>query len=168
MKIFFSEKVLSVITGFNWKTLKLIEVLTDVSRISLQPLFHYFAKSALNAIRLIRFSVKSVSLQSTDEQSIQSSSLRACAEELDDQAFLYLIKPATKCILMHALVKKWVGLGLFFIYFCLFQTNTSILTTNIYEKMLWPSSIWCQDSNPRPSERKSTPITTRPGLVIGS
>ena len=27
-----------------------------------------------------------------------------------------------------------------------------------------PSSIWCQDSNPRPSERESLPITTRPGL----
>ena len=26
-----------------------------------------------------------------------------------------------------------------------------------------PSSIWCQDSNPRPSEREPPPITTRPG-----
>ena len=27
-----------------------------------------------------------------------------------------------------------------------------------------PSSIRCQDSNPRPSKRESSPITTRPGL----
>ena len=30
--------------------------------------------------------------------------------------------------------------------------------------MSCPSSIWRQDSNPRPLERESTPITTRPGL----
>ena len=35
-------------------------------------------------------------------------------------------------------------------------------TTNICEKC--PSSIRCRDSNPRPSERESLPITTRPGL----
>ena len=50
------------------------------------------------------------------------------------------------------------------IYFWSFQTNITILTTNIFEKMLWPSSIWRWDSNPRPSERKSPPMTTRPGL----
>ena len=38
------------------------------------------------------------------------------------------------------------------IYFRSFQTNITILTTNIFEKMLWPSSIWRRDSNPRPSE----------------
>ena len=30
--------------------------------------------------------------------------------------------------------------------------------------MSWPSCIWRQDSNPRPSEHESPPITTRPGL----
>ena len=30
--------------------------------------------------------------------------------------------------------------------------------------MLCPSSIWHQDLNPRPSEHKSPPITTRLGL----
>ena len=30
-----------------------------------------------------------------------------------------------------------------------------------------PSSIWCQDSNPRPFEHESSPITTRPGLRQG-
>ena len=53
--------------------------------------------------------------------------------------------------------------GLFFVYFRSFQTNIiTIFTTNICEKC--PSSIWCRDSNPRPSERESLPITTRPGL----
>ena len=33
------------------------------------------------------------------------------------------------------------------------------------EKMLWPSSLWCRDSNPQPLEHKSPPITTRPGLM---
>ena len=52
--------------------------------------------------------------------------------------------------------------GLFFDNFQSFQTNNTIFTTNICEKC--PSSIWCRDSNPRPSERESLPITTRPGL----
>ena len=50
-----------------------------------------------------------------------------------------------------------------FVYFQSFQTNIiTIFTTNICEKC--PSSIRCRDSNPRPSERESLPITTRPGL----
>ena len=28
----------------------------------------------------------------------------------------------------------------------------------------YPSSIWCRDSNPQPSEHESLPKTTRPGL----
>ena len=35
-------------------------------------------------------------------------------------------------------------------------------TANKCEKC--PSTIWCWDSNPRPSEYESPPITTRPGL----
>ena len=46
--------------------------------------------------------------------------------------------------------------------FSSFQTNITIFTTSICEKC--PSSIWCWDSNPRPSGDESPPITTRPGL----
>ena len=46
--------------------------------------------------------------------------------------------------------------------FSSFQTNITILTTNKCEKC--PSSIRCWDSNSQPSEHKSPPITTRPGL----
>ena len=52
---------------------------------------------------------------------------------------------------------------LFFVYFRSFQANIiTIFTTNICEKS--PSSIRCRDSNPRPLEHESLPITTRPGL----
>ena len=36
---------------------------------------------------------------------------------------------------------------------------------NFYNKYVkkCPSSIWCRDSNPRPSDRESLPKTTRPG-----
>ena len=57
---------------------------------------------------------------------------------------------------------KWANPGLFFVYFRSFQTNITIFTTIICEKC--PSSIPCRDSNSRPSERESLPITTRPGL----
>ena len=49
--------------------------------------------------------------------------------------------------------------------FSSFQTNITFLTTNICEKMLWPSSKWRRYSNPRPLEHNSPPITTRPGLL---
>ena len=39
----------------------------------------------------------------------------------------------------------------------------TIFTTNKCEKC--PSSIWCRDSNSRPLEHESPPITTRPGLT---
>ena len=47
--------------------------------------------------------------------------------------------------------------------FSSFQTNITNFTTNKYVKK-WPSSIWCWDSNSRPLEHLSPPITTRPGL----
>ena len=51
----------------------------------------------------------------------------------------------------------------FFVCFRSFQSNIiTNFTTNICEKCA--SSIWCWDSNSRPSERESLPITTRPGL----
>ena len=43
--------------------------------------------------------------------------------------------------------------------FGLFQTNNAIFTINKCEKC--PSSIQCWDSNPRPLEHESSPITTR-------
>ena len=49
--------------------------------------------------------------------------------------------------------------------FSVFSNKQYNFTTNICEKN--PSSIWCQDSNPQPSERESLPITTRPGLPRG-
>ena len=55
-------------------------------------------------------------------------------------------------------IKKWANPGLFFFYFRSFQTNITIFTTNIFEKM----SI--QYTVPGPLERESLPITTRPGL----
>ena len=50
----------------------------------------------------------------------------------------------------------------FLFIFGLFKQTLQIFTTNICEKC--PSSIRCRDSNPRPLERESPPITTRPGL----
>ena len=58
---------------------------------------------------------------------------------------------------------KWAILGLFCL-FSSFQKNITILTTNICEKMLWLSSKWRRDSNPRPLEPESPPITTWLGL----
>ena len=51
----------------------------------------------------------------------------------------------------------------FIVYFRSFQTNIiTIFTTNYMKKC--PFSIWRRDSNPRPLEHESQPITTRPGL----
>ena len=47
--------------------------------------------------------------------------------------------------------------------FHLFSCFQSIFTTNIYEKC--PSSIQCRDSNSRPLEHESPPVTTRPELL---
>ena len=46
--------------------------------------------------------------------------------------------------------------------FGLFKQTIQFLQ-QIYVKKC-PSSIWCRDSNPRPLERESLPIATRPGL----
>ena len=50
--------------------------------------------------------------------------------------------------------------------FGLFKQNNTIFTTNQYEKR--PTSIWCRDFHPQPFKHESSPITTRPGLDIGS
>ena len=58
---------------------------------------------------------------------------------------------------------KWAKPGLLFVYFRYFQTNIfKIFTTNKCEKC--PSSIGCRDLNSQPSDYKSPPLTTRPGL----
>ena len=49
-----------------------------------------------------------------------------------------------------------------FSVFCLFKQTFQFLQQINMKKC--PSSIWCQDSNPRLSEHESPPITTRPGL----
>ena len=46
--------------------------------------------------------------------------------------------------------------------FSSFQTNITIFIANKCEKCA--SSIQCWDSNPRPLERESSSVTTRPGL----
>ena len=48
--------------------------------------------------------------------------------------------------------------------FELFQTNNTIFTTIQCEQMSCPSSIRRRESNPRPLECESPPMTTRPGL----
>ena len=50
------------------------------------------------------------------------------------------------------------------IYFRSFETNIITILQQIYVKKC-PSNIWCWDSNPRPLEHESPPITTRPGLL---
>ena len=51
--------------------------------------------------------------------------------------------------------------------FSVFFKQTTQFLQQIYVKKC-PSSIRCRDSNPRPSERESLPITTRPGLPPNS
>ena len=63
--------------------------------------------------------------------------------------------------LFTSFFKKWAIPGLCLIYFRSFQTNITIFTM-LCEKC--PTSITCRDSNPRPLERESLPVTTRPGL----
>ena len=49
-----------------------------------------------------------------------------------------------------------------FSFIFVFKKHITILTTNKCKKC--PSSIWCRDSNSRPLEHESAPITTRPGF----
>ena len=52
----------------------------------------------------------------------------------------------------------------FSLIFGLFKQTSLQFLQQIYVKKC-PSSIWCRDSNPQPSERESLPITTRPGFT---
>ena len=50
-----------------------------------------------------------------------------------------------------------------FEFIFVFSNTLQIIQQITYVKKC-PSSIWCQDSNSRPLEHDSPPITTRPGL----
>ena len=50
--------------------------------------------------------------------------------------------------------------------FSVFFKQTIQFLQQINVKMSCPSSIWRQDSNPQPLEHETSPITTRPGLVL--
>ena len=58
--------------------------------------------------------------------------------------------------------KKWANPVLFFIYFRLFRTHYKFYNKYVCEKC--PSILQCQDSNSRPLEQESPPMTTRLGL----
>ena len=76
-------------------------------------------------------------------------------------------RPRAKILILKSFLQlffKWANPDLFFIYFWSFQTNNTILKTNLCEKMSCPSSIWRQDLNPQSIEHELSPITTRPGL----
>ena len=62
---------------------------------------------------------------------------------------------------LYFFVKNGHRQPLFWLFWS-FQTNTTNFTANRCEK--FSSSIWCWDSNPRPSGHESPSITTRPGL----
>ena len=58
---------------------------------------------------------------------------------------------------------KWAIIpDIFFVNFRLFKTTLQFLQQINLKKC--PSSIWCWDLNPQPSEHESPPRTTRPGL----
>ena len=66
---------------------------------------------------------------------------------------------------MAIFFKKWANPGLFFHLFSVFSNKHYKFLQQIYVKKC-PSSIRCWDLNPRPFERESLPITTRPGLPL--
>ena len=72
------------------------------------------------------------------------------------------IQQKTRSFLKEFFFKK-MGQSWPLFYVRSFQTNNTISTTNQCEK--YPSNIWRRDSNPRPFEHESCPITTRPGLM---
>ena len=64
-------------------------------------------------------------------------------------------------------LKNWANSGLFFVLFSVFFKQTLQFLQQINVKKC-PSSIRRRDSNPRPFEHESSPITTRPGLPPNS
>ena len=59
---------------------------------------------------------------------------------------------------------KWANPGLFLFIFDLFKQTLQFFQQICVKKC--PSSIWCRDSNPQPSERESLPTGSFPVLVI--
>ena len=59
---------------------------------------------------------------------------------------------------------KWAIHGLFLFIFDLFKQTLQFFQQICVKKC--PSSIWCRDSNPQPSERESLPTGSFPVLVI--
>ena len=88
----------------------------------------------------------------------------------DNNSFSYLLPlKRLQCFnrmwqLTHPLIflKKWTNPSHFYFIFGLFKQTIQFLQQINVKKC--PSSIWCQDSNPRPFTHESSPITTRPGL----
>ena len=64
----------------------------------------------------------------------------------------------SKCFFLN-----WANSGLFFVLFSVFFKQTLQFLQQINVKKC-PSSLRRRDSNPRPFEHESSPITTRPGL----
>ena len=60
--------------------------------------------------------------------------------------------------------KKWANPGLFSRLFSVFFKQKYNFYNQCENMSKCPSSIWHRDSNPRPYELESSPITTRPGL----
>ena len=56
-----------------------------------------------------------------------------------------------------------IALALFLVYFRHFKQTLQFLQ-QIYVKEC-PSSLWCRDLNPQPSEHESPPTTSRPELM---
>ena len=56
--------------------------------------------------------------------------------------------------------------GLFLFIFGIYQTNITFFQ-QYNAKIIHPIAVWCWDSNPRPFDHESPPITTRPGLMPG-
>ena len=81
--------------------------------------------------------------------------------DLHVMEYLDYVRSNQRQYLFQQIIFLWANPGLFFIY-PVFSNKHTILTTNIYEKC--PSSTRRRDLNSQPSDYKSPPLTTRPGL----
>ena len=66
----------------------------------------------------------------------------------------------TKYNLWILTVKKWANPGLFFVFFSLFKQTSNNFLQQINMKNVNSIQNTCQDSNPRPLDHESSPITT--------
>ena len=85
------------------------------------------------------------------------------------QANLFVYFPSMtllwRVIWSYLFLKNGPSPASFQFIFGLFQTNINTILHQINVKKC-PSSIQCWDSNPRPSEHVSAPITTGPGQIF--